>query len=183
MTQTNSGPKRRQRKPIILLPESMLEAHARSFPHAFDRSATLVLYAIRALAQRVNDHANDWLGPIGLNAAKYNHLAVLYFSGEGGLTLNEVSARIHTSNAAVTSMVATLERDGLVQRVTNPRDGRSVVVTITRKGKALFEKAVPAHYRNISKGMSKLSARERQQLLSLLRKLGAGFEEHFENGS
>jgi DNA-binding MarR family transcriptional regulator len=174
---------RRRRKSNILLPDAMLDAHARAFPHAFDRNASLVLYAIRALAQRVNDRANEWLRPLGLNAAKYNYLAILYFSNGDGVTLNEISDLVHTSNAAVTSMVNALEGDGLISRLENPDDGRSYVVALTAKGRSLFEQAVPIHHRHISRAMRSLTERERSLLIDLLVRISAGLLEEAEADS
>jgi DNA-binding MarR family transcriptional regulator len=170
---------RRQRKRIVQLPESMLEEHSRLFPETFERNSTLALFAIRALGQRLNDYANEWLSPFGLNAAKYNYLVVLTLSKDRQLTLNELSSLIHTSNATVGSMVDALERDGLVERVANPQDRRSTVARVTRKGLATLRRALPVHHRNIETGMRALSISEREILVKLLHKLASGFEESF----
>jgi MarR family 2-MHQ and catechol resistance regulon transcriptional repressor len=170
------APSRTQRKPIVRLPDEMLTLHEEQFPGTFERHTTIAMFALRALAQRVNDCTNDTLAPIGLNAAKYNYLVVLYMTPKGMLTLNEISDLIHTSNATVTSMVKTLEADGLLRRAAHPTDGRSVVVRLTAKGRKLIEAAIPLHHRNIDDAMTELTMRERGQLGALLLKLAAGFE-------
>jgi MarR family transcriptional regulator, 2-MHQ and catechol-resistance regulon repressor len=167
---------RSQRKRILLLTEAMLDAHERLYPEHYERNATQALFAIRALAQRIADQANQWLGPLGLNAAKYNYLVVIALAQDQQLTLNEISLRIHTSNATVTSMVGALERDGLVERRPNPADRRSSIVRLTVKGRQKMEKAVSIHHRNLEQAMRTLSVDERKLLVDLLRKVAAGFE-------
>jgi DNA-binding MarR family transcriptional regulator len=169
-------PMRTQRKTIVRLPEAMLEAHRERFPDTFERNAVIAMFALRALAQRVNDRTNETLAALELNAAKYNYLVVIYMTPGQTLTLNEISALIHTSNATVTSMVAALERDGLLRRSAHPTDRRSVVVRLTAKGRHRVEAAVPLHHRNIEAGMSELTLDERAQLATLLLKLAAGFD-------
>ena len=169
-------PMRTQRKTIVRLPDAMLEVHQERFPDTFERNAVIAMFALRALAQRINDCTNDTLAGLGLNAAKYNYLVVICMSPGQMLTLNEISSLIHTSNATVTSMVTSLERDGLLHRSAHPTDGRSVVVRLTAKGRRCIEDAVPLHHRNIEDGMSELTLDERAQLASLLLKLAAGFD-------
>jgi len=167
---------RSQRKSILQLPEAMLEKQRVLFPDEFDRDGIIATFALRAIAQRINDRTNELLAPLGLNAAKYNYLVVIYFSAEQMLTLNEISVLIHTSNATVTSMVKTLESDGLLRREANPTDGRSVVVELTPAGRRTIERAIPAHRHDIAVGMRAFSAAERAQLAALLLKLGRGLD-------
>lgn len=167
---------RTQRKSIVQLPEALLAKHERSFPDAFERHGLIAMFALRALAQRANDCTNETLAPLGLNAAKYNYLVVLYLSDTPALTLNELSEHIHTSNATVTSMVKTLEADGFLRRAAHPTDGRSVLVRLTAKGRKIVEAAVPLHRNDMETGLGELSIPEREQLASLLLKLGSGFD-------
>ena len=173
------SPVRTQRKPILRIPEAMLARQAAAFPESFERNSVLAMFALRALAQRINDYNNDSLAPFGLNAAKFNYMIVLYFSERGEVTLNELSQLIHTTNASVTAMVSTLERDGFVRRRVNRDDARSVKVRLTAKGCKLVERASPAHHHNLEAGMSDLSIAEREQLVGLLLRVGASFDRHF----
>jgi DNA-binding MarR family transcriptional regulator len=167
---------RSQRKSIVQLPEAMLSKHQREFPDTFERNGLIAMFALRALAQRVNDRTNETLAPLGLNAAKYNYLIVLYMADAPALTLNELSEHIHTSNATVTSMIKGLEADGLVRRSAHPTDGRSVQVRLTAKGRRAVAAAVPLHRRDMDAGLSRLTLAEREQLATLLLKLGSGFD-------
>jgi DNA-binding MarR family transcriptional regulator len=168
---------RSQRKPIAHIPDEHFEEHRRRFPDDFDRDTVVAMFTLRALAQRINDRTNEWLAPFELNAAKYNYLVVLYLNSGESRTLNAISSLIHTSNATVTSMIASLERDGLVRRKPHPADGRSTLVMLTAKGRRRIEAAIPVQRRNVDAGMRRLSADERAQLAALLLKVSNGFDQ------
>lgn len=163
---------RRKRRPPVLIPEAYLDSHQRDFPGALEPVATQVMFALRAVAQRVTERANAWLAPFGLTGPKFSYLAVLYATRRTGIALNEIGAQLHTSNATVTSMIDALERDGLAGRSPHPRDRRSTVVTPTEKGCAVFEEAFVVHHREIDALMAGFSPEERSRLLDLLVRLG-----------
>ena len=176
-------PARTQRKQLLRLPEEMLEKQAEAFPATFERHSIVALFALRTLAQRITDYTNDALAPFGLNAAKFNYLMVLYVYPDDEMTLSELSRFIHTSNATVTSMVAALERDGLVQRRAHDLDGRSTVVGLTSEGKALMSEAIPVHHGHWAAALADLSIAEREQLADLIIRAGNGFDRHFSGGA
>jgi DNA-binding MarR family transcriptional regulator len=99
------------------------------------------------------------------------------------MTLSELSRYIHTSNATVTSMVAALERDGLVQRRAHEVDGRSTVVSLTEAGRALMREAIPVHHGHWAAALADLSIAEREQLGDLIIRAGTGFDRHFSGGA
>ena len=151
-----------------------------TFPDDIEKYSTSALFAIRAIAQRINDYANEWLEPLGLSASQYNHLVNLRFFQNGSARLNELATHTHTTNASVTVMISGLEAAGLVKRERDATDGRSVLVKLTPKGRALTERAIRLHHRNINGGMKSLSMTERRELLALLTKVADGFEKHVE---
>jgi DNA-binding MarR family transcriptional regulator len=158
----------------LLIPEEHLEKHRGRFPH-FKPLNAQVLFAIRALAQRINDDATERLTEVGLTARQYNYLSVIYV--EESVTPNEIGTLIHTANPTVTSMLNALELDGLVVREQHPEDGRSSVVTLTPRGKSLYEKAFQLHHDPIEETMAVLSERERAKLVDILVRLGDSFAE------
>ena len=164
----------------IAIPEARLQRAEAAFPAEYRRDSARSIFAIRALARMVDDRANAWLAPFGINAAQHNYLTTLYFS-PGGLTLRDLSLLVHTSNSAVTPIVNVLEREGLVKRTFNPDDGRSVVAAITRKGRALIEKSFRVHHNNLERGLAQLSGAERKTLAELLEKVGTSFESAFRD--
>jgi DNA-binding MarR family transcriptional regulator len=86
-------------------------------------------------------------------------------ANEMGLTPGTVSARIDR-----------LVADGLVVRSPDPADKRGSLVTLTDRGRDLFEAAVPAHLANQVRLLGSLSPDEQAALAGLLRKLLVAFE-------
>ena len=69
-----------------------------------------------------------------------------------------------------------LEKAGLIRREPSPDDGRSMLVALTETGIALAEKAFRKDMANEAQFLEPLSAKERDMLAGLLRKLIAGIE-------
>jgi MarR family transcriptional regulator, 2-MHQ and catechol-resistance regulon repressor len=90
----------------------------------------------------------------------------------GPLPLGQICQKILTSGSNLTTVVDNLERDGLVRRVRDEVDRRVQVVHLTAQGRALIERAYPAHAERITALMSALSPAEQSQLGRLCRKLG-----------
>jgi DNA-binding MarR family transcriptional regulator len=58
-----------------------------------------------------------------------------------GLSINDLAARAHTRQNAVSTVVARLARDGLVKRSRSADDGRRVTLALTAAGRALVRRA------------------------------------------
>src|SRR5450631_778409 len=78
---------------------------------------------------------NETLEPFGLTFARYEALMLLHFSRAGSLPLGKMGARLQVHPASVTNLVDRLERDGYVRRAPHPSDGRTVLATLTARGR------------------------------------------------
>jgi DNA-binding MarR family transcriptional regulator len=65
----------------------------------------------------------------------YGSLLVPLFE-EDGLRMSELASRARLSKQTMTTMVRLLERDGLVRRLPDPRDGRATRVFLTARARA-----------------------------------------------
>jgi len=110
---------------------------------------------------------------LGINLQISNTLAVIEGAGEP-LTPSEISDRTLISSATMTSTIDRLERQGLVRRLPNPEDRRSVLVEVTEAGRALCDRFLPGINALQIAVMSDLEPAERQQLLDLLGKVLSG---------
>lgn len=90
-----------------------------------------------------------------------------------GLTMGELSSRLMVSNGNVTGLADALVREGLVSRVPEPGDRRSLRIRLTDSGKRAFDAITPTHERWIEQMMAGLSRTEMAHLLALLGKLKA----------
>lgn len=160
----------------IDLTEQLLEPLREEFGASYTVSSSRVLFAIRALAQRINDDVSGWLAPFGLNAASYNYLIALY-ARKRPLTPNELRLAFHTTYSNVAQMIGSMEDAGIIRKAKNPNDGRSFFVVLTPKGVALARRVIPFNHRLLEQKLRRLSEKKRDQLMELLLEVNDGFDE------
>jgi DNA-binding MarR family transcriptional regulator len=113
----------------------------------------------------------------GLNRPAWDVLASLRRGGAPyRLTPTDLYRGLMRTSGTMTHTLARLERAGLIERVPDPGDGRSLLVALTRRGLALVDRVVPLHLDNERALLSPLSAHEQRQLAALLKKLLLAFE-------
>jgi DNA-binding MarR family transcriptional regulator len=91
------------------------------------------LDAILQTAHALEARMEAALGEAGLSGAKFSVLSELVRSGEA-LPLSELADRLACVRSNMTQLVDRLEADGLVRRVADPNDRRSVKAQITQEG-------------------------------------------------
>ena len=121
----------------------------------------------------------DLLAEHGLNEPQFAVLAALRRAGPPHcLSPTDLYNSLLVSSGAMTNRLRRLEDAGLVKRVPDPRDGRSLLVSLTRKGHKVIDDAVNAHTANEHRLLTALGPEERQVLADLLRRLLLQFEDH-----
>ena len=85
----------------------------------------------------------------------------------------ELAEMSGVTRATMTGLIDTLERDQLVKREPDPRDGRMMSVTLTEKGGALLESILPDHFKRMTALLQPLNQAERRVLAQLLAKVTA----------
>ena len=78
----------------------------------------------------------------GLTGAQYAVLSVL--ARDPGMSGADLARACNTTPQAMNGVLATLERDGLVERHPHPTHGRILQVTLTRDGERRLAAATPA---------------------------------------
>jgi DNA-binding MarR family transcriptional regulator len=120
-------------------------------------------------------HFQRLLDAQGLTHAGWQVLLVLGHAE--GLTQREVADRCYVSAAALTGIVDTLERDGLVVRERGTDDRRVVRVRLTQEGRTRLDGAKATLAAEIAPLFGDLSERDekvvRRFLLRTVRRLGA----------
>jgi MarR family transcriptional regulator, 2-MHQ and catechol-resistance regulon repressor len=111
----------------------------------------------------------------GLTPAQFGVIECLGHLGT--MLIGDLTKKHLVSGGNMTVVVDNLEKDGLVERSVNEEDHRAFYVTLTPKGKKLFQKTFLQHARYVVKLASKLSESEQLQLGLLLKKLGTGLQE------
>jgi len=134
-----------------------------------DQSPMFQLVAALSAMQHRLDEA---LEPSGLSLAKFGLLARLASAGEP-LPLRTLAERCACVRSNITQLVDRLEADGLVQRVHDPRDRRSVLAELTSEGRRRYDAALVILETTESRILQALDEPQRQSLLPLLRALQA----------
>ena len=91
---------------------------------------------------------------------------------KGPLSHGELVRKVLTSAGNLSDVIDKLAARGLMRRVRDAGDRRSVRVELTQAGRALIEDLFPQHAADIARAMSGLTRPEQRQLGALLRKLG-----------
>jgi MarR family 2-MHQ and catechol resistance regulon transcriptional repressor len=112
--------------------------------------------------------------------AVMRHLSRAECQGQDGLRLTDLSERLIIRPPSVTGVVGRLERDGLVARAASRGDLRAKKVRLTAKGKALVNRVLTGHRRQIQKVMAGLDESEQSELLRLLTQLGEHLNQRME---
>jgi DNA-binding MarR family transcriptional regulator len=113
----------------------------------------------------------------GLTRGAWDVLAALRRVGEPyRLTPTELYRALMRTSGAITHTLHRLEYAGLVERLLNPEDGRSLYVALTPHGVELTNAVAPLHVDNERRLLAGLTPDEQHTLAHLLRKLLLGWE-------
>lgn len=92
-----------------------------------------------------------------------------------GLTFGEIGEKTLITKGTLTGVIDRLEAKGFVKRVACPEDRRCTRATLTRKGKAVFEREFPRQIAHLKTRFDRLSRTDQRQALESLRKLRSVF--------
>ena len=104
---------------------------------------TQLCFPLYAAARKITGLYTPYLKPLGLTYTQYILFMVLW--EEDHLPVGSIGERLHLDNGTLTPMLKKLESAGYLTRERSKADERSVIVTLTEKGRNLAEqaKAIP----------------------------------------
>jgi DNA-binding MarR family transcriptional regulator len=123
------------------------------------------LAAVRILAKKMHATMGRWADNHGLSEGRFQMLIRLQSFPEGRTTMGELAEMLDVSPRTVTGLVDNLERDGLVRRVDDPKDRRSIYAEITDQGR----ERVKALWRDAALGQEALTRNFKESELVQLR--------------
>lgn len=129
-------------------------------------TATSITRAHQILLGRINAA----LSPFGLTFSRFEVLALLSFSQSGQLPMGKIGDRLQVHPASVTNLVDRLVADGLVERITDPNDGRLRLVRLMASGAKLVEECAE-QLATINFGVGQLSSEAHGAIADELRNL------------
>jgi DNA-binding MarR family transcriptional regulator len=125
-------------------------------PLNVDTSGVEALAAMRIAAHSLHLLQNRWAEKHGLTEGRLGVMFQLH--RRGNCPLGDLASDLETSPRNVTGLVDHLERDGLVERIPDPQDRRSVRAALTPAGRERIEaiwKEGIEHQFEMVQGMSK----------------------------
>jgi DNA-binding MarR family transcriptional regulator len=127
-------------------------------------------YRLSVLSNRVSSAiARQYSARFDLNIPEWRTMAVL--GGTPGLSAREVAARTAMDKVQVSRAVASLMRKKRVQRETDGKDARITRLSLTPKGRAIYDQVAPLALHLEEQFLSALSSAERVTLDQLMTKL------------
>jgi len=96
---------------------------------------TEALAAVRILGKKLHAGMERWADRFGLSEGRFQILVRLHHQPNGRFTMGELAEMLDITPRTVTGLVDNLERDGMVRRVADPADRRSVHAEITDQGR------------------------------------------------
>lgn len=140
--------------------------------HTSDRIGVQLIRLIRLLDRR---HPAK-VGPDGVERAAYVLLARLVL--EGPRRSNALAEAVHSDPSTVSRQVAALVRVGLVERRSDPDDGRASLLAATDEGHRVFEANRDLRNQHISTMTAGWAESDREALAGLLARFTTDLERH-----
>jgi DNA-binding MarR family transcriptional regulator len=102
-----------------------------------------------------------------------NELAILRFllresAGGRDVMPREISRHLGISSASTTALIDRLERSGMVERVSNPTDRRSILIAATEEAEATLARTLEAFESRLVDLTTTLDADERRDVINYL---------------
>jgi MarR family 2-MHQ and catechol resistance regulon transcriptional repressor len=138
--------------------------------HAAQERALKLFIVLSRAFDSVRKRLEEYHDLHEITATEFGILEALYHKGP--LLLGDLQKKILLSSGGVTYTVDRLAEKGLVERQDCPSDRRARYAVLTTRGTALMREVFPKHASEIERLLAGLSAREQDDAIALLRKLG-----------
>jgi DNA-binding MarR family transcriptional regulator len=157
--------------------DRFLEEIRAELPTDLDMTVEGIVDRIQGIARRLQKLLDETVSEYGLSHGEWKVLSSLRRAGPPYRRSAGDLARIaDLSTGAMTNRLDQLEEGGLVRRLRDPDDRRGVLVELTDRGREIWEEALGVQAEKEALFTAALSAREREQLNRLLRRLMLEFE-------
>ncbi|WP_191578736.1 MarR family winged helix-turn-helix transcriptional regulator [Achromobacter insolitus] len=127
------------------------------------------LFRLNAFAAR---NVNRTFRQYNLHQGEFDVLATLYRTGAPhAMNPQKLVEALLLTSGAMTNRLDRLEQAGLLVRNPNPEDRRGIIVSLTAEGLRVIKVVLKDYLADLNEFLEPLSAAERRQLASLLKKL------------
>jgi len=152
--------------------DRFLEEISADLPADLDLAVEGIVDRIGGINRRIKWMHEETLDQLGLNITDWHVLTALRWAGEPyRRTAGELARRAELTSGAMTSRLDALEKEGLVRRLRDPGDRRSVLVELTDEGRDKHEQGMGIQAQKEALLAEALTDTEKEQLNSLLRRV------------
>ncbi|UCD81349.1 MAG: MarR family transcriptional regulator [Desulfobacterales bacterium] len=114
------------------------------------------------------------LGRSGLSQGRFLTLIVMNRTPNEEIYPSTLANKLGVKRATMSGLLDRLAKDGLIERRAHSQDRRKIGVRLTAGGRQILADMLPEYYRHIARLMAFLTEGERQDLVSLLKKVNQG---------
>lgn len=160
--------------------DRFLEEISADLPSDLDLTVEGIVDRIGGINRRIKLMHDETLDQLGLTVSDWHVLTALRWTGEPyRRKAGELSRRAELTSGAMTSRLDALEKEGLVRRLRDPADRRSVIVELTDKGRQKHEQAMGIQAQKEALLAEALTGREKEELNKLLRRVMLTLEDRY----
>ena len=111
-----------------------------------DKEFRQMVQNLLAISSRMESLRTEIAKLVGVSGPQYSLLAATAHLGGGpaAVTITLLASVLHVSTTYVTAEVGKLVGVGLLQKAPNPKDGRSICISLTPKGRDAMRALLPA---------------------------------------
>ena len=139
-----------------------------------EKSVAKLMYGLHRLLGGLK---NEAFSKEGISFPQTLILGFLKHNEERKINMKSLQEVLHIKASSVTSLVDTMQKNGLIEREQNPNDARENLIKLTEKGKIMAEKVESILEDMDEKAFSVLSKKETTTLRNLLLKVINGLKE------
>lgn len=136
-------------------------------------------YLVRDTNLAVGKALRRNLSKYGMTLGQYYFMRALWI--EEGLSQRELSRRVGTTEPTTASVIRLLEKNGLIRRVRNRKDRRTINIFPTKKGGNLKNELLRMATDINESATKNFNAEEVEQLKGLLRNMKANLDTDYGN--
>jgi len=136
-----------------------------------DAESSLKLFVVLSRAfEAIQKEVTKDIRKRGLNPTEFAVLELLY--NKGDQPIQKIGEKVLLASSSITYVVDKLESKSYLSRKACAKDRRVTYAVITEEGKAFMDEIFPDHKASIQKIFAGLTLEEKEEVTSLLKKLG-----------
>ncbi len=119
----------------------------------------------------VEEVFNRFYKKFKLSKIQFSALYIIYLYGEEGIQLSTIGKKLFVTKSNITSLADRMENRGLIRRISDRTDRRSVKAVVTSEGEKILENVLPSSKIFSEKILNFLTETEKKRFYELMVKI------------